>query len=314
MRVRPGRLVLVGSVLVDVLISVDRLPERDGDVLAHDRIVTSGGGFNLLVGAARLGLPAIYAGRIGTGPFGNQVAGDLRRAGIPSLLPRAESDTGFDIGLVEEGGHTTYITVPGAEACLTSADLNGLELRPGDAVYVSGYDLCYDASGPALAAWLPALGPDQMLVLDPGPLAGSIPRDRLDPVLGRVDILSLNRREAAALTGQDTIETMAAHLAHRIAPGAHVVLRAGAEGCWVTGSPARVTHIPARSVRVIDATGAGDAHVAALLARLAAGRSFLTAAREANVAASLAVGRRGPASGPDLTELEEALRPPGGQG
>ena len=49
------------------------------------------------------------------------------------------------------------------------------------------------------------------------------------------------------------------------------------------------------------------AHVAALLARLAAGDDFSTAARIANVAASLAIERPGPATSPTAQELQAAL-------
>ena len=69
----PRRLVLVGSVLVDILLYIDRLPERGGDRLAERSIITSGGGMNVLVGAARLGLPVAYAGRVGDGAMGRQV-------------------------------------------------------------------------------------------------------------------------------------------------------------------------------------------------------------------------------------------------
>jgi sugar/nucleoside kinase (ribokinase family) len=54
LRIQPRRLVLVGSVLVDILMYIDHLPERGGDFIARQALLTSGGGFNVLVGAARL--------------------------------------------------------------------------------------------------------------------------------------------------------------------------------------------------------------------------------------------------------------------
>ena len=66
--------------------------------------------------------------------------------------------------------------------------------------------------------------------------------------------------------------------------------------------------MPARPTQALDTTGAGDAHVAALLARLAAGDDMRTAAQVANVAASIAVERSGPATGPTVQELGEALK------
>jgi ribokinase len=53
--------------------------------------------------------------------------------------------------------------------------------------------------------------------------------------------------------------------------------------------------IPARKVRVVDPTGAGDCFVGALAARLTAGDDFFPALRYANIAASLCVQKRGAA-------------------
>lgn len=307
-RLQPRRLVLTGSILVDVLMYVDRLPERGGDLVARQSLVTSGGGFNVLVGAARLGMPAAYAGRVGDGTMGTQVMIDLRASNIPVLLPRSiGEDTGFDIGFVEPDGERTFATSPGVEARLSLADLRSIPLRDGDALYVSGYDLCYPVSGAALANWLPTLSRNCLLVIDPGPLAAAIPADRLQPVLHRCDILSLSAREASLLTGETNIQLAALRLAPLIASGGFVVARDGSRGCWLASSTLAPVHIPARPTHVVDSTGAGDAHVAALLAHLALGDDILAAARIANVAASLSVEKTGPATGPTASELAAAL-------
>jgi len=305
---RPRRLVLVGSVLVDVLLYVPHMPERGGDVLAQGAVVTAGGGYNVLAGASRLGMPVAYAGKVGSGPMGAQVLRDLESADIPILLPPSDDgDTGFDIGLVEPDGERTFVTAPGVESKLTASDLAVIPLVGGDVVYVSGYDLCYPVSGAALADWLPALPQDVLLAFDPGPLVGEIPVRYLYVVLRRVDIINLNQRELAILTGEDALPTAMERLAGLLHEGAWVVVRAGAQGCWLAGPEGHLRHVPGRPVAAVDSTGAGDAHVAALLAALHAGHPLEEAAHRANVAASIAVGRRGPATGPTLEELETLL-------
>ncbi len=65
-------------------------------------------------------------------------------------------------------------------------------------------------------------------------------------------------------------------------------------------------HLAARTTTPLDITGAGDAFTATLIARIAAGDGFVQAAQWANVAASLAIERVGPATCPSLSELVKA--------
>ncbi|HEX7736836.1 MAG TPA: PfkB family carbohydrate kinase [Ktedonobacteraceae bacterium] len=306
---RPRRLVLVGSVLVDILMYVDRLPERGGDTIARQTLLTSGGGFNVLIGAMRLGLPASYAGRVGNGPMGAQVMAALTMANIPLLLPRVRGeDTGFDVGLAEASAEHTFVTAPGCESRLSLHDLQSILLQPGDAIYVSGYELVYPVSGASLETWLPELAQEHLLVIDPGPLVLEIPDKRLASVLARTNILSLNARELGLLTGLADLATATRSLAAYLAPGGFVVARMGEQGCWLASTTLEPLHLPTRPAHVVDTTGAGDAHVAALLARLAMGDEIQTATYVANIAASLAIEHLGPATCPTAQELQAALQ------
>jgi sugar/nucleoside kinase (ribokinase family) len=99
----------------------------------------------------------------------------------------------------------------------------------------------------------------------------------------------------------------AALLAERVGPNSWVVVRVGEEGCWIAARGLPPQHISGRPAQALDTTGAGDTHTAALVARLARGDAMPVAARIANVAASLSVERRGPATGPTAAELAGAL-------
>jgi sugar/nucleoside kinase (ribokinase family) len=240
--------------------------------------------------------------------MGNQVIADLTAANIPLLLSRAiGADTGFDIGLVEPDAERTFVTTPGVEARLSIEDLNAIPLLPGDAIYVSGYDLCYPISGQALEQWLLSLPAQHLLVIDPGPLVAQIPPLRLERILTRIDLLSPNARETSILSSSPNIPEGASKLVHKIAPDGWVVARDGKQGCWISCHTTPTKHLPPRPTQAIDTTGAGDAHVGAMLACLARGDDIPTAAYTANVAASLSVERSGPATGPTSHELEAAL-------
>jgi sugar/nucleoside kinase (ribokinase family) len=193
------------------------------------------------------------------------------------------------------------------ESELTADDLQRVEVRAADALYLSGYDLCYPVTGPAVAAWCVDLD-DSLLVLDPGPLAAEIPPRVLDPVLDRADVLTLNEREARLLGGAQDVHEAARALRDRLNPSGVLVVRRGADGCtlYLPGD-AEPRPVAAPAVTAVDSTGAGDAHTGAFLAELHRTGSVLESARLANAAAALAVTRAGSATGPTRDELDRLL-------
>jgi sugar/nucleoside kinase (ribokinase family) len=318
-RVIPRRLVVVGTVIVDLLLYLDEVPKQGEAAIASRAIVVPGAGYNVLVGATRLGMPAAYAGLIGSGPFGVMVRQALKAIAVPVLLaPRDDQDTGFDVGLVQAGtdSQPTFIGWPGVESKLAPSDLRNLAIMQGDAVYLSGYDLLYAEAGAALTDWITGLDAAYLFVFDPGPVLGQIEVARLDAVMSRADILSLNASEAAMIAGRpDTgapaqghdLAALTVKLAGLIHTAGWVILRSGADGCWVASHETAARHIPARAAIPVDPTGAGDIHVATLLARLAVGQNVAEAALWANTAASIAVEHAGPAVGPTISELAAAV-------
>ncbi len=306
----PKRLVVVSGIVMDIMMYIETLPPRGGDVMARVGKITPGGAFNVIAAASRLCLPAAYAGRVGSGMFGQWIRRELAGMGVETLGTMAaepRGDTGFDVALVEPSGERTFVTALGAEAEMTDEHVQSIGLKPGDAVYISGYDLLSRDSGRALRGWVTHLPWSHLVIFDPGPLVGQISGPILDAILERVDIFSANRRESEILTGCETACEGASQVKHLLRPGAWSIVRDGARGAWLCGDAAGARHIPGRKTHAVDTTGAGDVHAAAVVARLAAGRTMIQAVREANVAASLAVEREGPAEGPWLDELESLL-------
>jgi sugar/nucleoside kinase (ribokinase family) len=320
----PQRLLFAGEAIVDLLMRVPALPERGGDILSQSAAIEVGGGFNIMAAAVRQGLPVLYCGGHGTGPWGDMVRAALAAEDIGLLrAPDPDLDTGFDVALVEADGERTFITHLGAESLREPDAWNLVRVRPGDAVYVSGYGLVPPASGPILGAWAAALPPDVLLFVDPGPLVADIPAAVLDSVLARCDWWSCNQREAGLLTGT----TLPAHPAHPALPApadpadaarrlisrtgrAGVIVRAGPDGAVLArraGGSDPLSHIPAPAVTAVDTTGAGDAHSGVFLAALAAGLTASDAVRLANAAAALAVTRSGAAVSPSRAELDQFL-------
>jgi sugar/nucleoside kinase (ribokinase family) len=303
------RLVSLGNVMIDIVAEVDTLPERGGDVLASGAAIEVGGGFNLMAAAARQGLRVAYAGALGHGLFGDCARRALAAEGIALVLPDAadeQRDTGFDVVLVEAGGERTFVTAVGAEAGLTKERLDQVEILRTDALAISGYGLLHDANRHAILKRLPRVSPDTIVCYDPGPLGHSLPAEVLDAVRRRVDWWSCNEREASLATGCANPAEAADAIRSGLRRGS-VVVRMGMSGCLVAQRGSAVVQVPGVPVTIVDTTGAGDAHLGALIASLAIGLDAETAARRANVVAALTVSRRGPATSPTAAETDRFL-------
>lgn len=305
------RLLYLGEVVIDVVLYVPALPERGSDVLASATWSTPGGGFNVMAAATRQGLPVTYAGALGTGPFAALAASGLAAEGIGVLQqPKPGLDTGTVISMVDRDGERTFVTGQGAEAALTAEDLAPVVAGPRDAVALSGYGLAYDSNRPALLGWLSRLDAASIVFLDPGPLAGRLPPAALAAATARADWLSCNAAEATALTGRPDPAAAASALAARFPATQRrggVIVRTGPAGCLLAAGAADPAPIPGFPVRATDTSGAGDAHLGAFIASLAAGRDPAEAARRANAAAALSVTRPGPATAPTAAELTRFL-------
>jgi len=296
-----SRLVVIGSLICDQMMRVPQLPERGGDVLAGPIEAQPGGAFNIVAAAARLGMPTVVAGRLGTGPAGAMLAEALAELDVEVLLPRSlDGDSGTCIGLIEPDGERTFVTSPGVEQEIHADDLAAISWGEHDWVYVSGYDLLYPSTGPAVAGLLERWSPATLLV-DPGPLVREVPDDVLDAVLASATVLSLNEREAALMGG------IAALWPRLGRDEAAIVARLGADGAVLHRRGRAPLRVPGHKVEVVDSTGAGDAHAGALLAMLAEGLELPEALRRANVAAALAVAVQGSAAGPTRRRLDAAL-------
>ncbi len=124
-------------------------------------------------------------------------------------------------------------------------------------------------------------------------------------------VVTPNRKELAEAAGlptasDDEIEAAARRLMDRCGIDTILVTRSQ-EGMTLVPRDAAVTHLPAQAREVYDVSGAGDTVVATVAAALAAGAPLVEAARLANVAAGIVVGKVGTAA-VHVEELLHTLR------
>ncbi len=290
------RVVVVGSVNVDLVVSVGRLP-RAGETVTGGTFARHGGGkgANQAVAAARLGAEVAIVGAVGADEMGDEALAELAREGI-DITHVARLDgvpTGVAAIVVDERGENQIAVASGANAALDAdavehalATLLAAEdsaSAPGvahegvvllgnevpDAVVVAGVEAA------RAAGWL--------VVLNPAPAR------RAEADLDGV-VLTPNADEARELAGEADVEAAAAVLAARTS--APVLVTLGGDGALLLDG-SRVERLPAPSVAVVDTTGAGDTVNGALTAELAAGRPFGEAVRFALAAAALSTTAAG---------------------
>jgi fructokinase len=160
---------------------------------------------------------------------------------------------------------------PPSYALLAPDDLDMGQLGGAAVVYAGSISLLREPFlGAARRAWSV---PGPLKVFDPNvrptllPDAAAVHRLRalVEQFAATADVVKLSSADAAVLYDGDTVPEAAARL--RAGGAAAVVITCGAEGA-VLAVGSEVVAVPAPSVTAIDATGAGDSVMAALIARL----------------------------------------------
>jgi sugar/nucleoside kinase (ribokinase family) len=285
--------------MIDIVLRITQVPESGSDVLASEHLTTTGGGYNAMSAAARQGVSAVYAGRLGRGPFSSIARSSLAHDDVAEPLDADETrDAGFCVALIDDGGERTFITSAGSEGSLRSSDLSSLDVRSGDYVLVSGYNVMYPGSAEMVLEWLTGLGEDVVVAFDPSNRVADIPDENLRSVLERADWTLCNETEASSLSDEGSLVESVIALARQTGRTG-VVVRHGASGCTVLVKDGEPVHVAGFVVDVVDTNGAGDTHSGVFLAELARGTDVLEAAQRGNAAAAVAISVLGPASCPD---------------
>ncbi|MFI0976907.1 ribokinase [Streptomyces sp. NPDC021093] len=303
------RLVVVGSLNMDLSVTVPRLPRPGETVPGADVVRGAGGkGANQAVAAARLGAEVRMVGLLGDDALGGELRERLVKEGVDARsvaqLPGVAS--GLALIVVQQDGENTITLSPGANRHL---DVPALGSLTGGAVARSGDTLLLQLEVPlptVLAAAREAREAGALVVLNAAPLPPSGGHG-LSELLRAVDVLVVNETEAAGLlphTHTDWSEH--ARALRELGPGT-VVITLGAEGAVAAG-PQFTCSEGGFTVDAVDTVGAGDAFCAQLALSLGSGVPLPEAVRRACAAGALATTRPGAQSSlPSTAEVDALL-------
>src|SRR6516164_7584288 len=294
MRNRP-RVTVLGSLNMDISVTVPRLPQPGATVLGSAARFTPGGkGANQAVAAARLGAGVRMAGCVGADDFGRRLLAGLRDEGVNAdgVRVTADAPTGLAMISVDPAGENIITLAPGANHEVGAGEIDAAAGGPGDVLVI-----CAEIPVPAITAALAraALAQAARCILNLAPA----PPGAAAIVAAGVDWLVVNETEAAAVLGRPVSGLAGAGqaAADLVAAGArHAVVTAGAHGAALAGPDAAAT-IGAFRVDAVDTVGAGDTFVGALAVALAAGIPAAEAVRAAAAAGATAATRPGAQAG-----------------
>ena len=272
----PPRLTVVGSINLDLVAQVERLP-RPGETVSGAAFVRvpGGKGANQAVAAARLGADVMLIACVGGDDFGREAIVELERAGVGlELLKIAPAaTTGVALVTVDADGENEIVVAPGAN----------LELLPEDVAIPAADGVLSQLEIPLETVRHVAATAPGAFFLNAAPARGPVPA---------ADVTVVNRYELEALSHRDGV----------------IAVTLGAEGAVLLEDGVEVARAAPPDVEAVDGTAAGDAFTACLVVSLLEGRERGEALRRACIAGALAASRFGAQTSlPNAEEVDALL-------
>ena len=271
-----GNVVVVGSVNVDFVVTVDRLPQ-EGQTVSGGSFERFGGGkgANQAVAAARAGAQVQLVGCVGADAEGASALAELAADQVDTTHVRqtTAAATGVALITVAADGKNQIAVAPGANRLVE--DFPAVALAGAHGTLLLSFEapdpvLCQAAEAAMAAGW--------SVIVNPAPSRPLTPR-----LLACHPLLVPNEHEATDLTGESDPERAAA-LLHQLT-GAAVIVTLGRDGALLCTADG-VQRIAAPIVDAVDTTGAGDCLCGTLAANIAQGLPLTEALAGAVAAAS----------------------------
>ncbi len=294
-------IVIIGSLNMDVVVSMPRLPKL-GETVHGDAVhyVPGGKGANQAIGCSRLTAKTTMIGCVGSDTFGDIILKQMAVNGVTlDAIGRIEGESTGTAHISHTEDDNCIVVVAGANAACTVE-------------YVRRYEYCIQSAVVAVAqleiplaavttAFEIAQSAGVTTVLNPAPA-----RELPEELLCMTDYITPNETEWELISGtpcqedKDFEDSMKGWEARY---GTKVIVTRGEKGCSYLAD-GRLLTVPSPSVKVVDTTGAGDSFNAAFAYGLSEGKPIGEIVRFAVSAASLSVQKFGAQNGmPTLAEV-----------
>lgn len=298
------KILVVGSLNMDFVIRVDAMPLAGQTVMGHDMTLVPGGkGANQAYAIGKLGGQVEMIGAVGNDMYGAALKENLESVGVGTsgIEVLDGVPTGNAFISVDRNGENSITVVPGANAKLTRAMIDRhLDLIDACDIVVMQLEIPLD-----VVTYVKDLARarGKHILLDPAPAQAGLTREFFQGF----DIVKPNETELQCLVGQEL------HTKEELTAGARTLLEQGMEAVLVTLGGDGVLLVtkqtceafPAKKVKAVDTTAAGDSFTAAFVVACSKGASYPDAIRLGSEVAAVVVTRKGAQTSiPTLEEVQ----------
>lgn len=298
------RILVIGSSNVDLIMKMDRLPDKGETVTDCEFLQTFGGkGANQAVAAARGGGNVTFVSCVGNDHYGVSMVENYKKDGIHTDHIFTIPDTPSGTALIMIGGDgDNYLSVaPGANYELKRNHIDQIGSIIGESdIILLQYEMLTDTLEYILEK---ASGKNIILNLAPA-------KSLDDHHLKRVSILVVNETEAQFISGISNVDDNNASVAAGVLHDKGVetvIITLGVKGSYISSNN-YTGSIEAFPVNAIDATAAGDVYCGNLAVGLANDLSLKDSVRFCSAASALCVTRLGAQpSAPTKSEIDDFL-------
>ena len=276
-----GKILVVGSLHLDVIVHSSRLPKPDETLLGDKVSYRFGGkGGNQALAAAKIDVQVFMAGRIGTDNFGKQIYDTLSNQNINlDGLKIVDEATGMSVALIGSDGIYSAVVVSGVNQTI---ELSEIAVPDDLTVLVLQNEINTDANFEIIKK----VPKSTFVILNAAP-ALTPNKDFFE----RIDILIVNQLEAKMLLNEEPSifnNLDALRKLQNLGPK-EVIITLGADGYTGISKNGEIFSEPGIKVDVLSTHGAGDSFVGTLAAFICKGEPINIAAQYAQASSALHV-------------------------
>ena len=276
-----GKILVVGSLHLDVIVHSSRLPKPDETLLGDKVSYRFGGkGGNQALAAAKIDVQVFMAGRIGTDNFGKQIYDTLSNQNINlDGLKIVDEATGMSVALIGSDGIYSAVVVSGVNQTI---ELSEIAVPDDLTVLVLQNEINTDANFEIIKK----VPKSTFVILNAAP-ALTPNKDFFE----RIDLLIVNQLEAKMLLNEEPSifnNLDALRQLQNLGPK-EVIITLGAEGYTGISKNGEIFSEPGIKVDVLSTHGAGDSFVGTLAAFICKGEPINIAAQYAQASSALHV-------------------------